>query len=141
MKTITYEMKNPIKYASGNGDEIEGQFIEISEPTGKIAHLVMILKSEMGSATKESLKGMDLSNIPEGNDSDQTPEQVGESAFMMLTMGGADMERVTVTFKEILKVSALMAGEKSFTSTMFDRMSFADVEESLKAYIGNFIQA
>ncbi len=141
MKTITVELDNPIPYAGGNGEEVEGSFIEIKEPTGKIAHLVGIMKAEIGAATKESLKGIDLSELTEGATGEASASESGEAAFTMLTMGNGNMERVMVTMKEILRSSADIGGEKAFTAAMFDKMTYNDVEKVLKEYIGNFIAA
>ena len=134
---------NPIKYAGKDGNEIEGSFLEISEPTGRIAHLVAILKSEIGAATKKSLEGIDLSNIAESDTSGAQSEEVSDGAgeIQMLMMGGADMKRVMVTFKEILRETALLAGEKQLTEPMFNRMAYGDVESCLGQYIGNFMTA
>lgn len=143
MKTINVELKTPIKYAPGSGDEIECNFIEINPPTGKIAHLIGILKCEIGTSTKNSIKGIDFSEIDDSNvkDDEDTAESIGDAAFQMLTMGNADMSKVITAFKEILKQSAKAGGEKSFTSPMFDRMDYNDVEHCLKTYIGNFMRA
>lgn len=145
MNTIICELTENIKYANGTGSEIEGSFLEIEEPTGKIAHLVAILKSEIGQATKNAIEGLDLSekeNLKEvGDQDDDDPESIGESGYMMLTIGGSDMKKVFITFKEILRMTCKVAGEKAFTSSMYDRMAFKDVEKCLKSYIGNFMQA
>jgi len=148
MNTANYELKSSIEYANGSGTEIEGSFIELNAPTGKIAGLIGILKSEIGTATKNSMKGLDesLTNAiqqeqEESTPEESTPEEIGDSAFAMLTMGGANMERVFVTFKEILKSSAVLAGEKQMTIPMIDRMSYNDIEGCLKFYIGNFMKA
>lgn len=143
MDTFTFELTKSIKYAPGNGDEIEGTHIEISAPSGKVAHLVGILKSQIMKATKESLEGIDLSSIDDSKskaDSDED-DSYGEFAFTALTMGGADMEKVFVTFKGLLRKTAMIGGEKPFTEPMWDRMDYQDVENCLKAYIGNFMKA
>ena len=121
------------------GEEIEGSFIEISEPTGKIAHLVGVLKVEMGQASKKALDGIDLSGITASDLPDKDDKSDGEGEVQILMLGGADMGKVMVTFKEILRETALMAGEKKFTEPMFNRMSYNDIEGCLAAYIGNFI--
>jgi len=141
MTTVNFELKKALEYSNGSGQEIEGSFIELSEPTGKIAHLVAILKSEIGASTKKSIEGIDLSGVEADDGKESTPEEVGESAFAMLTMGGADMERVVITFKEILRQSALVGGEKAMTLPMIDRMAYNDLEGCLKSYMGNFMQA
>ena len=147
MKTITVELDNPILY---------GSFITIEEPTGKIAHLVGILKVEIGAATKKSLSELSES-LSEAISAEQEknaekkdgkkeseaedPSGAGEAGYQMLIMGGGDMPKVMITLKEILRVSAQMAGEKAFTASMFDKLAFSDVEKVLQEYIGNFIAA
>lgn len=140
MKKIQYELKDAVMYSPDNrGEEIEGSFIEISEPTGNIAHLVSIIKVEMAQASKKALVGIDLSGITESDLPDKNDESDGTGELEILMLGGADMGKVIITFKEILRETALMAGEKKFTEPMFKRMSYNDVEGCLAAYIGNFI--
>ena len=140
MKKIQYELKDVVMYSPENkGEEIEGSFIELSEPTGKIAHLVGVLKVEMGQASKNALVGIDLSSITASDLPDKDDKSDGEGEVQILMLGGADMGKVMVAFKEILRETALMAGEKKFTEPMFNRMSYNDVEGCLAAYIGNFI--
>lgn len=147
MKTITHELSEPLMYADpkSSGNEIEASFITISEPTGKIAHLTGILRTEIGGATRNAVKGMsDIIGSAESTDSkeeDATPEEQGEGAYTMLTMGGADMGRVMVTLKEILRNSADVGGEKAMTSALFDKLPESECVNILKAYVGNFIQA
>jgi len=144
METLTFELSTPIKYSPGTGAEIDGTHIEVSPPNGKIAHLIGTLKAEIMQATKTSLDGIDLSSL-EGKqvekDNGDEDDEYGEFAFTALTMGGADMKKVFVTFKEIMKSSALMGGEKPFTEPMWNRMDYPDVERCLKEYIGNFMKA
>ncbi len=147
MKEITVELNDPVLYAGGGGGEIEGSHITISQPTGKIAHLVSIIKSEIGAATTNAIKGLDLSEEIERakdddtdeSDDEASPEDIGDSMFAMLTTGGADMQKVMITFKEIIVSSAQMAGEKKMTATLYDRMSYVDIEKGLKLYIGTFM--
>jgi len=147
MKEITVELTDPVMYSPGTGGEIEGSHITISQPTGKIAHLVSIIKAEIGAATTNAIKGLDLESAIENArddsaekaDDESSPEDIGDSMFAMLTSGGADMQKVMVTFKEILVSSAQMAGEKKITAPLYDRMSYTDIERSLKMYIGTFM--
>ncbi len=144
MKTVNFELSNPINYSNGSGTEIEGSFVELSSPTGKIAHLVGVLKAEIGCATKNSFTGIDLSTL--GDDSkkeedESTAFEKGDGIFSLMTMGQADMKRVTLTFKAILQNSAKIGGEKTMTLPMIDRMDYDDFENCMKTYIGNFMSA
>lgn len=145
MDKITVELRKPIMYANGGGNEVEGGFLEISEPTGKVAHLVGALKVQVGSATKASIAGMDLDTAAAAESKAPTaepnPEETGDALFAIMTMGGADMKLVMVTFKEILRETATVAAEKTFTAPMWDRMAYPDIEKALKSYLGNFIAA
>lgn len=143
MNTITYELSSPIKYNPGNGQEVEANFIELRAPTGEIAHLIGILKSEISSSTRKAIEGMDLSGADMGSETEEemTAEDVGASAFMMMTTGSANMERVYTTFKEILRATALLGAEKAVTIPMINRMAYSDLENCLKVYIGNFTKA
>jgi len=144
MKTVNFELSNPINYSNGSGAEIQGSFIELSSPTGKIAHLVGILKVEIGGATKNSLTGIDLSTIGDESkkdDDESTAFEKGDGIFSLMTMGQANMERVVITFRAILQNSAKIGGEKTMTVPMIDRMDYGDFENCMKTYIGNFMSA
>ena len=142
-KEITIELDTAIKF-SLKGSEQDGNFLTISPPTGRIAGLVGELKSQLGSATRTALTSLTeemKSNAEAVDGTDDTPEEIGEASFMMLTMGGASMPVVMATFCSILKETALINGEGKFTSPIFDRMAYDDIEKALKIYIGNFITA
>lgn len=143
MKEFNHELAEPLMYSNGSGSEIEGSFITIKEPTGKIAHLTGILRTEIGGATRNAVKGMaDLisSNDSAESSEELTAEEQGESAYTMLKMGDADMGRVMITMKEILRNSADVGNEKAMTAGMWDKLPESECVRILKAYIGNFIQ-
>lgn len=138
MKEITVELDSPFMYNPGTGGEIEASHLTIKSPNGKVAHLAAILKAEIGMATKKSLEGLDLSGMGDGSSGDESDDEKGEAAYALMLMGGADMKKVIVTFKEIMRESALIAGEKTFTSATFDKLEYSDIEKSLKKYLGVF---
>ena len=148
MIMLTVELNSPFDYNNGKED-VSASFIEITAPNGKIAHYAANLKSMIKSSSKNALVGVDLSSFvvdePDkgASEVDETsPEYLadqGEAVYEIIMAGGIDMAVVMTTFKEILKASATAGGEKAFTSPMFDRMSFDDVEKALKLYIGYFM--
>ena len=141
MKIITVELDTKIKF-SFKGEDAEGAFLEITEPTGRTAGLIGTLKGQIGAATKSAISDLNTdANASPDDDSENTPLEIGEAGFAMLTMGGANMPIVIETLKEILKETSLINGEGRFTSPTFDRMSYADVEKVLKMYIGHFMIA
>lgn len=144
MKKITVELDSPVMYAGGNGGEVEGSFIEISEPTGKVATYVAILKAEVGAATRKAFADIDSETVAGEKDEkakaeEPNPDEDGATLFSVLTMGGADMARVMVTFKELLRETAQIGGEKTLTGPIYDRMSYPDIEKAFKKYLGHFI--
>lgn len=142
MKTITVELDSKIKF-SFKGEDADGAFLEITEPTGKIAGLVGALKGQIGLSTKNAIKDLmgDSTNTATESEEENTPLEIGEAGYSMLTMGGANMKIVMESLREVLKETALINGEGKFTSPTFDRMSYADVEKTLKMYIGHFMAA
>jgi len=142
MKRITVELDTKIKF-SFKGEDTDGAFLEITEPTGRVAGLIGTLKGQIGAATKTAIADLktDSVNSDTSDDEENTPLEIGEAGFAMLTMGGGDMSIVMETLRDILKETSLINGEGRFTSPAFDRMSYADVEKTLKLYIGNFMIA
>lgn len=139
---ITVELDTPVMY-SGTSGEVEGSFIEIDPPNGKVASYVGTLKAEMGKAELAAMKaiGDQKAAKPEKDAKPPTADERGATAFAILTMGGANLPVCLETFKAILRESATMAGEKTFTSPMYDRMAYDDIERGFKKYLGTFISA
>ena len=140
MKKITVELEGKLMF-SFKGADAEGAFLEISEPTGRIAGHIGELKAQIGGATKKAIDGLDGASIDTDDSNSNDPVEIGEAGFAMLTMGGANMKIVMATFMEILKETALINGEGKFTSPLFDRMAYNDIEKTLKMYIGHFMIA
>jgi len=138
LKEIIIELTTPISVSNGKGDEEEQSLLSITEPTGKEAHLASIIESEIAKATMSAIKDIDLTTAEE-SDNELDPDEMAEAAYVMLTTGGGDMEKVTVTFHQILKASGLIGGEKKITQPILDRMTYTDHRKCLKEYIGNFI--
>ena len=149
MKEITIELDSSIEYKpTGASHDVEASFITIKEPNGQVAHLAGMMKSEINKASKDAFKDFDFGSVdekevakevaPEDQDAAYFEEQ-GEAMYVVMMAGGVKMEKLIVTFQEILKVSGLVGGEKTFTTPLFNRMAFSDIEKALKAYIGNFM--
>lgn len=136
---IQVELDSPIMYIGATG-EVEGSFIEIKEPTGKVAHLAGIMKAELGMATKKAFSDLDIESVDiEADSAAPTKEQEGEALYSVINTGGADIKKILLALKELLRETALIAGEKKITEPMFDRLAYRDVEKILKAYLANFI--
>ena len=141
LREINIELKTPILvHNKTKGDEEEMSFLTITEPTGKQAHLIAIIEGEIAGATRKALEGIDLSDIEESKE-EISEKEMAEASYVMLVSGGGDMEKITITFHQILKISGLMGGEKPITQPMIDRMTYSDYKTCLKEYIGNFIQS
>lgn len=147
MKKINVELNDGVMYSNGSGEEIAGNFIVVKAPTGQIAHHVALIKTEIGKATRNSLADLkslqseNSSEISKVNKEDNDPISLGDTLLTVMNMGDADMPKVYLAFKEILKESALLADEKTMTLPLINRMSFNDLEKTLKEYLGNFIPA
>jgi len=133
-KELMIELTTPIlATAKGTGDEEAIDFITLDPPTGKIAHLCANIKSAFFS----SISKLPTDGVEEGKK--DKSEITGKDMMQMMYMSGIDMEKVTITAKEIIKAAGLLGGEKVVNQTIVDRMSPDDIEDCLGEYMANFI--
>ena len=133
-KELMIELTMPVlATAKGTGDEEAIDFITLDPPTGKIAHLCANIKSAFFSS---------ISKLPTDGAEEAKKDKseiVGKDMIQMMYMSGIDMEKVTITAKEIIKAVGLLGGEKVVNQTIVDRMSPDDIETCLGEYMANFI--
>jgi len=133
-KELMIELTTPILAAvKGTGDEEAIDFITLDPPTGKIAGLCANIKSAFFS----SISKLPTDGAEEGKK--DKSEITGKDMMQMMYMSGIDMEKVTITAKEIIKAVGLLGGEKVVNQTIVDRMSPDDIESCLGEYMANFI--
>lgn len=128
---LIIELSTPIKVAE-KGDEVEIDFITLSPPTGKIAGLCANIKSAFFSA---------ISKLPANSEQEsvENADIKGSEMIQIMYMSGADMGKVIVTAKALIKEVGLIGGEKNVTMPMIDRMSPDDIDLCLGEYMANFI--
>lgn len=139
MENIRFELESPIKY-SANGQEVECNFIELKEPTGKVTHLCCEIESFIQSGVLKMADMLDDSVIAQAKKEaveDSAPDADGVLA--MMTAGGCDMRKLTISFKELFKQVGLMGGEKVLTESRLDDMSHKDLKKMMGVYAANFI--
>lgn len=150
MKTITFELSedNPIKYAGKDGNEIEVNFIELEEPTGKVSHLCCEIEALIQSGLVKMAGELDEATIEQAkNTAEQAKESQdnsgpdADSVLAIMSSGGIDMKKVVVNFRELFKSVALMGGEKPLTVPRMDSMAHKDFRMMMGVYASNFILA
>lgn len=139
MNTFSFELDSPIKYNPGNGEEVEANFIELREPTGKVSHLCCEIEALIQSGIVSMANVFDEATL-EAARSESTDQKVdADGVLAMMTGGGVDMKRVVVSFRELFREVAYMGGEKPLTVPRMDEMSHADFRKMMGEYAANFI--
>jgi len=144
---INYPLKHkPIKYAGGNGHEIECSHVELRAPTGRVSHLVCGLEGLVQSALLSMADSLDddvktaakeaAENKPEGAEDE---EKDGDGIMTVLASSGGDMQKVILHCRELFKEVAWMGGEKLITSARLDDLDHRDLRGMCGAYIANFV--
>ena len=143
MQTITVELDSPILYAGGAGTEIEGSFIELTEPTGKVSHLCCEIEGLIQTGLIAMSKALDEATIEaakaQNAETDEKPD--ADAVLAIMTGGGVDMKKVVLTFRELFRVVGMMGGEKALTVPMMDRMSHKDFRKMIGEYAAVFIMS
>lgn len=145
--SINFELKTPIKYSNGSGQEIECNFIELKEPTGKVSHACCAIEGLIQSgiikmsdilgqdvieqAKEEAAKNKDKPAVDEEKD--------GEAVYSMMVGSGVDMNKLVLYFREVFMQRAWMGGEKPITSARLDDMAHSDFRRMVGVYAANFI--
>ena len=145
-KPINFELTTPFKYAPGNGEEIECNFIELSEPTGKQSHICCDIESLIQSGIMKIAGLLDEATIKQAQEDakdkkkpDDEPAMDADAVLSMMTGGGVDMNKVVLHFRELFKEVAKMGGEKLITAGRLEDMSHKDFRRMMGVYAANFI--
>jgi len=153
MKTITFELESPLLYSSPEQKrEIEGNHIDLNEPTGKISHLCNAIESAIQKGQMEMSKFFqsdDISKAIEDRKSkkeedagkEKEPEIVDSetAASMIKNVGIEDSKKLTLMFRDVFKEAALIGGEKNMTMPLLDKMSHKDFQRMMAVYTSNFM--
>lgn len=148
MQECRYELKQPFEYAY-KGDMTEANFITMTAPNFTQVEKVTPIKQALAAALKERFAGLDQSTIQEAQEIAAEQPETGDddeggidSSFVMaalFTWTG----NLTKVFKnaEALFMSgvALVDGETKVTKNLLEKMSLADFEGMVGAYLANFI--
>lgn len=148
MKSINFELTSPIKYANGSGNEVECNFIELREPTGKVSDIACAIEGLIQSALIRTADILDQDTIEQAKEaaqnkkfepSDEEEMKDGDAILSLMAAGDVDMKKVVLYFRELFKVVAFMGGEKQITSARLDDMSHKDLRKMIGVYAANFI--
>ena len=144
MKHITFELSSSIKYAK-DGEDVDGSFIELREPTGKVSHLCCEIESLIQSGILKMSGILDEETIREAKEmaksTDKDEKMDRDSILSMMSGGGVDMKKVVVNFRELFREMAFIAGEKPLTVPMMDKMTHGDFRNMMGEYAANFIMS
>ena len=151
MKTITFELSEPLLYSSPEQKrEVEGNHIDLKEPTGKVSHLCSAIESAIQKGQMEMSKFFqsdEISNAIEEHKSKKEQQKEAEeeiidtetAASMIKNVGIEDSKKLTLMFREIFKEVAFIGSEKSMTMPLLDRMSHKDLQHMQAVYTSNFM--
>jgi len=146
MSNVRFELTEgcEIKYANGTGNEIECNFIELREPTGKVSHICCEIESLIQSGIMKMAGILDEETIAQAKEAakEDKSEEVGpdaESVLAMMTGSGIDMQKVVIHFRELFKQVAFMGGEKAITVPRMDDMNHKDFRKMMGEYASTFI--
>lgn len=147
MKTITFELSIPLMYSSPEQKrEVEGNHIDLNEPTGKVSHLCCEIEGMMQSAAMKmagmfSEEDLERARADAGKETKKEEAPDGAGSLAMMTGSGVDMKKMVLLFRELFKEVALIGGEKNLTFPLMDRMPHNDFKKMMGCYTANFIQS
>lgn len=151
MSSVNFELTKPFKYASkDSGGEVEANFIELREPTGKQSHLCCQIESLIQSGLMKMADVLDKDTIEQAKEAAQDAKDAkgdddgqsgpdAESVLSIMSSGGANMIDVVGYFRQLFREVAWMGGEKLITVPRMDDMSHKDFRRMMGEYASNFI--
>lgn len=147
MESIIFELTKKIRYANNSGAEIECDFIELREPTGKVSHICNAIEGmiqsgiiKMGDVLGDDVKEQAKEAAAEKKlTEDSGAEKDGGDILAVIMSSGIDMDKLTLHFKELFKEVAWMGGEKQITSARLNELSHNDLKRMIGKYASNFI--
>lgn len=142
---INFELNTPFMYSAGKGGtEVECNFIELREPTGKVSHTACAIEGLIQSGIMSMAKTLDEATlagaVAEAKDAPPADdEKDGDAVLGMIVASGVDMSKLVLHFRELFTHTALMGGEKPLTQSRMDAMSHKDLRRMIGVYAANFI--
>ena len=101
MKKITVELSSSIKYSNGSGSEIECNFIELAEPTGKVSSIccaieALIQSGIMKMADSDLFKNADTDAVKKDDE-----KMDSDSILAVMNSSGVDMDKIVLHFRSL----------------------------------------
>ncbi len=148
MQSICFELSSPFKYSNGSGAEIECNFIELKEPSGRVSNTccaiegliqsgVLAMADALGEDVVEQAK--EAAQDAKQSEDDELQEKDGDAVLALMVGSGVDMNKLVLHFRELFKEVGLMGGEKKLTAARMDDMSHKDLRKMIGVYAANFI--
>lgn len=143
METHLFELSEGeiIEYTNGSGQLVEGNFIELREPTGKVSHVCCDIESLIQTGMVSMSKFLDDEDVQQAREEAKEEDQKIDaiSVLAMMSSGGIDMRKMVLNFRELFKIVAWIGGEKQMTVPLMDRMTHKDFRRMMGEYTANFI--
>ena len=135
MNEIQFQLNTPVKYASG-GEEIDGTFITLTEPSIKQLDYISEFKKAFYKAAEKV--SSDASPVDTGNDKEKV---TGDQIMALLYSHCPDMKQLFGIARKLFFSTgiAMVEGEVNFTPAIYDTMSINDFERMIGEYLVNFI--
>ena len=148
MRALNFELTTVFQYANGaTGTQIECNFIELREPTGKVSHIACAIEGMIQTALIKAADLLDIDTVDRAkedaavkkNDQEDSDIKDGEGIYAVVASSGVDMTKFVLHFRELFKEVAWMGGEKKITASRLDDMSHSDLRKMIGFYTANFI--
>ena len=149
-----YILKNPLSYATRDGETTEAEFLEMNAPSGRHSKQTAGLRQGIVRAIIEdqdrAAKTRAAMGVPEEPDdpnqveADDTIEVAeGGDIVNVLARSSVDLGALYHTARDLFTTKGILKvdGSTQMTATLLDRMSAQDFEFLVGSYIANFILA
>ncbi len=137
---VIHTFIKPIKYTPKNaGDQLEAQFIELSEPSVRNLSACALLKQAFMRALADN--SSDSVEVDTGAEVEVDTVPMETRIMNALYTSDTDMTKVFLAAKDLFKDVGLIDGEKKCTVPLLDEMGIEDLERMTGKYMANFILA
>lgn len=134
MKTIEFILSDPIEFQTG-GEHAEGKTLELTAPAVNNRKRVAKLKQGLMRCINDLQTNESVKKESKPDSSDIKPEEI----LVLLQMGSVEYDEYMDIFVNLLTSGVCkVEGKEPMTSTLVEKMSFADLEKLMGEYLVNF---
>ena len=137
MNQIQFTLTTPVKY-SHKGEDTDGTFITLTEPTIKQLKYVAAFKKAFYQSAEKASSGADTDQVKDNGNKEKVTSEV---IMTLLYAHYPDMEQLfNIAKKLFFSIGvAQVEGDTDFNQTIYDTMTIVDFENMLGEYLVNFI--